>query len=761
MGISNKKRKYIKRHAGRKPVAEIANDLGLLPQQVTAELEGAYGQIPASSLISPLQDNLVFRLILALVFLAPFVLIDGITDYSDLPKKAFIGVGALLILNTWLMINFGKGGMGKMFTCRLFLPLAIFLGWALISLSWTIYRFLAIAQWAHWTACALVFFIAVQELRKRSRWESLLKVLTISASLISLLGMLQHLFAVEWVGQTVAPAATFANRNMAGHFIVMAYPAAVYLFFTSKKKAFAWMWVMAATVMLTYTSYTFTRAAWVCLALETGLFILYFLHDRLIAKNARSLDRFKLYPLLGAFIFLAVMTHLGPTGWEFREKEVYYRVIGIWDSGQNTGVETETSKVLAKSHSSIKDRLFVWNNSLRMIRDHLWIGVGVHNYRIHFPATLKEMDSDVSLPIYRNRFQAHNDYLQLTAELGLAGLIVILWMVWEMLRMALILLGPGNNGQSRFMSASVFTALAGMSVNALFSFPLYSAIPPLVLALYAALLVRMSGTEKGVSEFISNKAGRNKPGPRFLAIMAIALALLAGFGYLQFQWLLADRYISKQRKSISGKLWQNAIIYGEKVRAHNPYRKDTLNYTGRAYLALEELEKAKFYLEKVDRLSPWEAGNLYHRATVEYNLGNYEQALPLARKATESSQWDGGTHYLLGQIFGALGNDREALESFRVASLYSTKKNLYHYNQGYYAYKEKLYAEAASALQKSIELEPDFELAHKYLGYALFYGLNKKEQGILHLKASLEVNANQREAEQLRKIIADYEKTSP
>ncbi len=765
MAISNKKRKYIKRHAGRKPVAEIARDLGLSPEEVKAELHLVAGGNKDKAVGQPLRESLLFRLILALMFLAPFILINGITDYSDLPKKAFIGVGALLLLTIWLAINCGRNRTVEIYSNRLYLPLAFFIGWSLISQIWTTYRFLAFSQWSNWAACAVLFFLAAQEFRNKDRWESFLKVLALSAMLISFLGILQHLLGVDWVGQTAKPAATFANRNMAGHFIVMAFPATVYLFFSAPRTASAsvWVWAMAGTIMAAYTFYTFTRAAWVCLTMETGLFALYWLHNRFVRKTKRALNRNKSCALAGALALLAILTHLGPNGWEFREKKIYYRISGMWDSGTSVEDGTRATGQLRKSHKSIKDRFFVWSNSLRMIRDRPWIGVGVQNYRLFFPATMNEVESEDKLVIYRHRYQAHNDYLQLTAELGLAGFFLILWMAWEFLRMAKRLLGSGSREDDRLIAAAGLTAVAGMSVNALFSFPLYSAIPPLIFGLYAAVLARICSI--GPTEKEGKSTGAAFPriyrsGPRFYAALTIALMALGGFGYLQIKWLWADRYISLQRRSISKQSWENAIVYGEKVRSFNPYRKDTLNYIGRAHLALGELDAAIEYLTKVGRLSPHDAGNFYHQATIYYKMGKMDKALESARKAAAYSLRDGSIHYLLGQVLGAQGKDREAMESFRMAAQYTPEKNLYHYNFGYYAYKEKKYAEAARALLESVKLDNAFDLAHKYLGYSLYYGLKRKEEGIRHLKASLEVNPKQRDAESLRKIIAEFEKTS-
>ena len=67
------------------------------------------------------------------------------------------------------------------------------------------------------------------------------------------------------------------------------------------------------------------------------------------------------------------------------------------------------------------ERLMYWQTALNMVKAHPWFGVGVNTFVKAYPAYRTASDPYGQIGPY-----AHNQYLHLTAELGLAGLAVFL-----------------------------------------------------------------------------------------------------------------------------------------------------------------------------------------------------------------------------------------------------------------------------------------------------------------------------------------------
>lgn len=74
--------------------------------------------------------------------------------------------------------------------------------------------------------------------------------------------------------------------------------------------------------------------------------------------------------------------------------------------------------VLVNAGFGGSDRLIYWSNALKIIRDHIWTGTGINTYAL----IIKEYSQE-------RAYYAHNCYLQMAGEIGLAGLIVFVWLL--------------------------------------------------------------------------------------------------------------------------------------------------------------------------------------------------------------------------------------------------------------------------------------------------------------------------------------------
>ncbi len=82
------------------------------------------------------------------------------------------------------------------------------------------------------------------------------------------------------------------------------------------------------------------------------------------------------------------------------------------------GVMALRFEAFARHWITWEGRLFVWQDTLAMIREHFWWGTGLGTFEWSFPAYQSER-------LFRGWAHAHNDYLELAAELGIPGFLLL------------------------------------------------------------------------------------------------------------------------------------------------------------------------------------------------------------------------------------------------------------------------------------------------------------------------------------------------
>jgi len=130
--------------------------------------------------------------------------------------------------------------------------------------------------------------------------------------------------------------------------------------------------------------------------------------------------------------------------------------------------------VMADSSLDLEGRAPIWSDTFHLVGDYPIFGSGLGTYPTAF---LRYQTSGLGL-----HFEfAHNDYLQLAAELGLAGLLLLGALVWSVVRRAVRASVHGPDESTRFLGLGCLGAFTAIAVHSFTDFNLY--IPPNALVL--------------------------------------------------------------------------------------------------------------------------------------------------------------------------------------------------------------------------------------------------------------------------------------
>jgi tetratricopeptide (TPR) repeat protein len=168
------------------------------------------------------------------------------------------------------------------------------------------------------------------------------------------------------------------------------------------------------------------------------------------------------------------------------------------------------------SESGRDDRLPVWRDALRMVADFPLTGVGLNCFSELFARYQRAPWS----PVFWDT--AHNDYLQSAIELGLPGLLLILWAAtalgWRLVR-SLRLVGT----RGVVLIGGLLAGAVAAAIHEFFDFPLQIPANALLLAVLMGLALRIADTSR--SEVRTGSRGHNYLMAGAIALGAVVLAI--------------------------------------------------------------------------------------------------------------------------------------------------------------------------------------------------------------------------------------------
>lgn len=145
------------------------------------------------------------------------------------------------------------------------------------------------------------------------------------------------------------------------------------------------------------------------------------------------------------------------------------------------------SSDLSKTQTFYSVRGEIWENTWTMIRHNPLIGVGLGAYETAYPIYARENGMQGVTA------EAHNDYLQILADAGVIGGILVVWFIWALFRA----IARGVRSPDPLMAAIAIgggAGLFGLLVHSLFDFNLHLPSHALVFLLFSVIISHIGAT---------------------------------------------------------------------------------------------------------------------------------------------------------------------------------------------------------------------------------------------------------------------------
>jgi Flp pilus assembly protein TadD len=555
---------------------------------------------------------------------------------------------------------------------------------------------------------------------------------------------------------------------MAAQFIGLCLPVVIMFFISAKQSRNMWASALVLSLVTVYLFHTRTKAAWVVVIAQVCILALFLLYNRFALKGKVGVWNLqKTIAGISTAVVVLLLINLGPAGWKWQVGEVWQQFEKAVLPSQDRPDEPSSnfsSEMAGTSEdyatSSVGARLVIWRNTIDLIKTHPIRGVGLNNFGVEYPRIAIDSKRDTLLTLYQGPRHTHNDFLQIISELGLPAILLIIWASLMILKSTAALLKPYTPQEYRIIGIICLAGIAGLAVNACASFPMYRSVPPLLLAVYSAILYRMTRViePEGIpSGSLPKETNLSKKLVRVSVVLSFLI--LCFWSVVQIRWLIADRYSKHRLLAMAQKDWPAVIYWGKKVQSTNPFRADMMHAMGRAYFETGKFQEAKEYFIAYQKVYPHTTHNLFFLAKNYELLQDYQNAENTLRHLMDILPDHADSHNMLGRIYGRHNRHEESIREFRMATKLDPGVSDFHFNLGIELFKGKQYGQAVVSFNEAVKLNDKSVLAHKNLGLILFHRLNQKKEGVFHLKKTLELDPALEGSEKIRNTIAVYEQS--
>lgn len=668
--------------------------------------------------------------IVLMIFIAP-IQIGDIVLYG-VPRYLKTGLGALLVLIAvfaWLYQGYQKREL-SIAKSRLYLPIVLFLLWSLISFSWSFNLHSAIIVWVQYLTYAVLFFIVLNSFTSKKSINTLLNTLIASLFIVSVIGLSQQYFSdVTWVSrfyyQFVAPAASFANKNLASHFVVMTVPLSFLLFAVTKSVRASSVYSLVTFFALWYLIMIEARQAYVAATVELLVLLLFLVFD--YAKNDNAFLKSIHHKRNKAFTFLFLIFSL-------------IFVSNFSSDGFDLSKGSKLERVGEISLEGGASRIPAWKNTIEMIKDHPITGVGIGQWKEHYPLYYDTATPDVIFGDKNRLRKLHNEYLEMFANVGFVGFAPLIWIfiivfrnIWSSLK----------HNDDREVVLTVSLGMVGFMVVAFFSFPIWAYVSAFVLFIFIALIGNLTASPDKNYIVPINKN-------QFLMAVSTVLLIFLITLFYSYQWVLSEHYrimaIAKYKDS------ELAILYNTKSSELNPYNQQNLNDTafvflndGKekesipyliksnditlfnsislinlmiAYNAVGEVEKSKAVSREILKNDPRNVKALANLVRILYRQGEYKETTKLYRKLKLSFEYFkdrsnfGPYHKIMSSL--ALELDNPEYFSYIYNDLVKRRPTANNYAvYGFVEYRLGHKAKARELFLKAIEIDEEINILNE------------------------------------------------
>lgn len=329
------------------------------------------------------------------------------------------------------------------------------------------------------------YFVMANSIESDFDVKLFLGCLLISTVPISIYGIMQYYGLARGAqglqGGWEAVISTMGNRNYVGSFLAHLVPASLILLVLTRQRLLQIAILLALAFSFWALIIIDSSAVW----LGLGVAFVFFLIAALGTGLRRTISSQQLRYAVAAILVLAIAGTIS----------VAPELTRLWNSTQTQGNLFDKARAYIQKvweANSGDTRVWDWWIGYEMLKASPVIGQGIGQYKLQFlnyKAIFRQTERGKQYTFYMPRaVQAHNEYVQIAAELGILGILAMLTILgvlfWSTLRQAFRVPDP----KEKLILLAALAGIVVFLVDAMFSFPLHLPASALNLVFLLGLL---------------------------------------------------------------------------------------------------------------------------------------------------------------------------------------------------------------------------------------------------------------------------------
>jgi O-antigen ligase/Tfp pilus assembly protein PilF len=649
--------------------------------------------------------------IIALIVLVPIVFHPRcITVFG--PAKEFTFEALVIIgLMFWMLKIIDREEI-RFTSTPLNLPILGFITICVFSLIWSNSFFISLKELPLFLVGPLFYFIISNNIRGEKQINRIIGTVVLIGAALGIYGIFQYngIDFAFWRGN-IARLRVFGFFGNPGYFagyLILPLSLTISLFFANKNRNRKILFLIGILAMGTAIILTFTRSSYPALGVSLIFMFSLFLLSRgkeFIKENKKIFIFLLIVIILAVSIFI-IPTPLSKPGTaisQIKGRVSITRLINDFSSGR---------------------RIAIWKFTWMMIKDHPILGSGIGTFKyndLRYQAKFFEQGDNRSIYPYGIADKAHNEYLQLWAELGTIGLAIFLWLIIAYFNYGIRCLKREKDEQKQGIMIGLMGAVVAFLIDSFIWFPLHLSANVSLLWLFIGLTMVMGLEKKAGSASKSKRNNIYKFKPIlyiivFFLVVFLCITVARPFVACTY-WYYSDREVNNQNYGKAIKMYESGLKW-------DPYL-GVLYYNLGAFFmrpdlydtALTNFEKSAKYFDYPDLPQ-----NL---ATIYLAKGEVDKAIDEFKRAISYQRGEG----TMPPLYSELGN----------------------------AYlKLKRYEPAEIAFKDALKIAPNFVTACYGLA-STYLRQNKIDEGLVELKKVVELAPDSQEAKYAQDTIQKIE----